>query len=205
MIRQLCGLAVIALLLVPGDADAQRRFRDRDYGGSYNAWSLEPYAGAYRDAYDISGSQTGYVVGLRVGYTLGPRWTLLGNIGYNETEDVAFSPLPDQPSYDNEWVLTTAGVDFTVIPGRTSAALGAQAGVGWRRVNLDDDGPQPLPGQSLASDNFASYDVVVPALTLRHRLTTRAALTARFEDYMFDVLEGPVNHSLALTLGVSFR
>lgn len=206
MIRQCSLLALVGALLVPASADAQRRsprgISDDDW---FNRWSLEPYAGAYRDAYDLTGSQTGYLVGGRIGYTLGSRWRMFGNIGYNQTEDVAFSPVPDPVVYDNVWVLTTAGAEFDVVPGRTAASIGVHGGAGWRRVDLDDDGAVPLPGQSLASNGFSAYEVIAPGVTLRHRLGARAALTLRFEDYMFDVFDGATDHSLALTLGVSFR
>lgn len=207
-------LALAGLIIMPASADAQRRTTQRapakqpqrvsDYG-YYNRWSLEPYAGAFRDAYDLSAVNTGYLVGGRIGYMLGPRWRLNGNVGYNETRDVAYSPLPTGVQYDNKWVLTTAGAEFDVVPGRTSASIGVNAGVGWRRVDLNDDGAVPLPGQSLASNGFTSYEVVVPGLTIRHRLATRTAIMLRFEDYMFDVFEGPTDHSLAVSLGLSFR
>jgi hypothetical protein len=197
-------LALGVLLVLPGGADAQRRRGGFD-AGYPNRWSLEPYAGAYRDAYDLTGTQTGYLVGLRLGYQLGSRWRLLGNVGYNETDDIASAPVVPGVEYDNVWVLTTGGFEFDVVPGRTAASLGVHGGVGWRRTDLDGDSDPPLPGQNLASDGFASYEVIAPALTLRHRLGSRAAVALRFEDYMFDVFDGRTDHSLALTLGLSFR
>jgi hypothetical protein len=199
-------LTVLALLIAwPGLAEAQRRKAHASDDRYYNRWSLEPYAGAFRDAYDLTGTRTGYLLGVRVGYLLGSRWRLHGNVGYNETQDVAYSPIPTGIQYNNEWVLTTAGAEFDVVPGRTAGSIGVNAGVGWRRVQLDDESTIPGPGLNLASNGFASYEVIVPSLTFRHRLTTRAALTARFEDYMFDVFDGTTDHSLAVTLGVSFR
>lgn len=216
MTRKWYVLALTGLILMPASAEAQRRTQQRsparqpqaqrvnDYT-YYNRWSLEPYAGAFRDAYDLSGVSTGYLVGGRIGYVIGPRWRLNANVGYNETRDVAYSPVPTGVQYDNKWVLTTAGAEFDVVPGRTSASVGVNAGAGWRRVDLNDDGAVPQPGQSLASTGFSAYEVVVPGVTLRHRLTSRAAVLLRFEDYMFDVFEGPTDHSLAVSLGLAFR
>jgi hypothetical protein len=45
----------------------------------------------------------------------------------------------------------------------------------------------------------------VPAVLLRHRVLTRATLFAGLHDYIFDVLEGPAQHSVAFTAGVAFR
>jgi hypothetical protein len=115
---------------------------------------------------------------------------------------VAFNVSPTADIYDNVWVLTTAGAEYDVIPGRTSASLGAEAGFGWRRTDLAASLPD---GQDLSSDSFAAYEVIVPALTLRHRLGNRAAASLALQDYMFDVLEGPTQHSLALTFGLTFR
>lgn len=86
-----------------------------------NRFSFEPYAGAMKDAYDHSpdGENTGYLVGFRVGYMLGGRSRLVGNIGYSESDDLVDSP-PTPSSYfvyDNTWVMKTAGGEFDVVPG----------------------------------------------------------------------------------------
>ncbi|MGH7506574.1 MAG: hypothetical protein ACRELX_13020, partial [Longimicrobiales bacterium] len=58
--------AVLLLAVVPAAAEAQRRSRgDRFVERDYNRFSLEPYAGAYNDAYDVSDTNTGYLIGLR--------------------------------------------------------------------------------------------------------------------------------------------
>ena len=116
-----------------------------------NRFSLEPYAGAIKDAYDASpdGENTGYLVGFRVGYLLGGRTRLLGNIGYSSSDDVTDpGPLAAYPVFDNTWVFTTAGAEFDVVPGRTSASLGLQGGAAWRRVDVDGfvGGPVPAEG-----------------------------------------------------------
>jgi hypothetical protein len=68
----LCGLAALAIL--PAAAQGQRR--DKVYiveQVSYvNRFSIEPYLGALKDAYDIgAGGDTGYLLGFRLAYTLG--------------------------------------------------------------------------------------------------------------------------------------
>jgi hypothetical protein len=171
-----------------------------------NRFSLEPYAGAMKDAYDFSpdGENTGYLVGFRVGYLLGGRTRLLGNVGYSSSDDVVNpGPLAAYPIYDNTWVFTTAGAEFDVVPGRTSASLGLQGGAAWRRVDVDGfvGGPVPADGD----EGFSAQEVLIPALMLRHRLTGRMTITAGLQDNIFDFLEGPAKHSLAVTAGVSFR
>jgi hypothetical protein len=205
------GRLVIAVLLVgvlPAAGEAQRRGQQRDrFVQSYeNRFSLEPYAGAFKDAFDISDANTGYLVGLRVGYDLGWRGRLQLNAGYSEVDDVALEiPSADYYLYDNNWIFTTIGGEFDVIPGRTSASLGLQAGAAWRKVTVDGAIGNPLPSTNQSDDGYTAYEVLAPGLTFRHRLTPRAALSLTLEDYIFDLFEGPVDHSPAVSLGFSFR
>ncbi|MGH7461510.1 MAG: hypothetical protein ACREMA_10850, partial [Longimicrobiales bacterium] len=130
---------------------------------------------------------------------------LVGNLNYSYAGDVSDpGPLTSYYVYDNVWVMTTGGLEFDVVPGNTSAALGVQAGVAWRKVELDETVGTPA-GPAESSDCFSSYEVVVPGLTLRHRLNGRATLVLGIYDHIFDLLEGPAQHSPALTLGASFR
>lgn len=191
---------------IPGDVDAQRR-RNPSYGCcSTNRFYLEPYGGAFKDAYDVSpDDDIGYQLGLRVGYDATARMRLVGNVNYSYAGDVSDpGPLTSYYVYDNVWVMTTGGFEFDVVPGNTSAALGVQAGVAWRKVELDETIGTP-PGPAESSDSFSSYEVVIPGLTLRHRLNSRATLVLGIYDHIFDVLEGPAQHSPALTIGASFR
>jgi hypothetical protein len=210
--RTLFVLALTAAVLVPGAADAQRKrvyttssSNDGDccYG---NRFSLEPYAGAMKDAYDIgAGGDTGYLVGFRVGYTMGSRTRLLGNFGYSNTENVSNpGPLTSYYVYDNVWVMTTGGAEFDVVPGRTSASLGLQAGVGWRKLDLEGSVGAPVIAAE-PSDRFTAYEMLLPSITMRHRLSSRATAQVGLQDHMFNVLEGTTQHSPALTLGFSFR
>ena len=172
-----------------------------------NRFSFEPYAGAMNDAYDAGADDesTAYLVGFRVGYQLGSRSRLLGNVAYSKSDDVANSAgLNSYFVYDNTWVFTTAGGEFDVVPGRTSVSLGLQGGAAWRRVDLDGSVGTPL-GTPQADDGFSAQEVMIPALTFRHRLTSRATLMAGAQDNIFDFLEGPAKHSLAVTAGVAFR
>jgi hypothetical protein len=172
-----------------------------------NRWSFEPYAGALRDAYDISpdDENTAPLFGLRIGYLLGSRTRLLGNVGYSKSDNVS-NPQGTTSFfvYDNTWVFTTGGAEFDVVPGRTSASIGLQAGAAWRRVDLD--GRVGLPSGFPEDDSgFSSQEIVIPGAVARHRFTSRATLTAGLHDYIFDFVEGPAQHSLALTVGVAFR
>ena len=205
---------VVALLaaLIPAAVDAQKKKQPtRIYisGGDCcysNRFSLDPYAGAMKDAYDIGAEDdTGYLVGFRVTYGLGSRTRLLGNLGYSNTENVA-SPgaVSNYFVYDNVWVMTTAGAEFDVVPGRTSASLGLQAGAGWRKLDVEGSVGAPI-GAPQDDRGFTAYELLLPSLTVKHRLTARAAIVAALQDHIFDILEGPAQHSPALTLGVSFR
>jgi len=101
--------------------------------------------------------------------------------------------------------MTTAGMEYDVLPGRTAVALGLQAGAGWRQVRFEDQVGNPTnPGQ-LTSDSYAFYDVLASSLTLRRELTPRASLTLGVSDYVFDLLEGEPDHSPALSFVVSLR
>ena len=92
-----------------------------------------------------------------------------------------------------------------MIPGRTSASLGLQLGAAWRKVTVDETIGNPLPGTDQSDDGYTAYEVLAPGLTVRHRLTPRAAIALTLEDYVFDLFEGPVDHSPAVSLGFSFR
>lgn len=215
--RNLMLVLVAAVVLAPAAADAQYakgkrraptrvqiRHDDCCWG---NRFSLEPYAGAMNDAYDASpdGENTAYLIGFRVGYMLSSRGRLLGNVGYSQSDDVSNpNGLPAYHVYDNTWVFTTAGGEFDVVPGRTSASLGLQGGAAWRRVDLDGAVGSPLTAPE-GDDSFSAQEVLIPSLSLRHRLTSRTTVMAGLQDNIFDFLEGPAKHSLALVAGVSFR
>lgn len=213
MRRIMVGL-VLALLL-PGLVQAQSKKRgthvyvttsksDCCWG---NRWSFEPYAGAFDDPYDISpdGDETGYLVGLRIGYMVGSRTRLGGNVGYSSVDNVGDPQgLSGYYVYDNTWVFTTAGGEFDVVPGRTSASIGLQAGAAWRRVDLDGQVGTPI-GNPDGDSGFSGGEVLIPAVLLRHRLSSRATLTAGLHDHIFDFLEGTAKHGIGITAGVAFR
>lgn len=212
---------LIVLMLLPALLNAQSRGKKGRDGRTVtivtqkhrsdccwgNRFSLEPYGGAVKDAYDISpdGSNTAYLVGLKLGYRTGGRSRLIGNFGYSSSDNVSNpSGLGSYYVYDNTWLFTTAGAEYDVIPGRTSAALGVQAGAAWRRVDLDGQVGVPV-GPSEEDRGFSAQELIVPSITLRHRLTSRATIVAGLHDYISDVFEGPAQHGVAATLGVSFR
>ena len=197
--------ALLLVAIIPASADAQRRRPNERAPQYWNRFSLEPYAGAFKDAYDASDSNTGYLVGLRVGYEFGWRGRAMLNAAFSEVDDV-FSPSvsPDFFVYDNNWIFTTIGGEFDVIPGNTSASIGVHGGAAWRKVTLDERIGDPI-GIPEDDEGYSAQGIVVPGLTLRHRLSTRAALSLAFEDYIFDLSDGPVDHSPALSLGFTFR
>lgn len=166
-----------------------------------------PYVSLFKDAYDIGADgNTGAMAGLRLGYVLGDRTRLVGSLAYGEAGDVAATPAgaTDYRIYENRWVMTTAGAEYDVLQGRTALALGLQVGAGWRQLNATDVVGAP-PADHLGGGGYAFYDVVVPGVTLRHRIARRATLELGVSDYMFDVLEASVDHSPAISLGVSIR
>jgi hypothetical protein len=193
-------MAVLALALLPADADAQRR-PARCCG---NPWSFSPYAGAFKDAFDISpdGDETGWMVGFRVGYALGSRTRITANVGYAESDDVTSGPiLPDRVVYDNQYIVTTGGAEYDILPGNTSVSLGTELGGAWRTVALDDDNVNPPIGGS--NDGYSFYFAVVPSLTIRHGFSSRTALELGLRDFIFP--EDNVEHAPALTVGFRFR
>jgi len=203
------GLAIV--VTAPSLAEAQRRkvpvrTSSNDECCFGNRFSLDPYAGAMKDAYDIGArDDLGYLVGFRLAYALGSRTRLVGNLGYSNTENVADpNGLASYYIYDNVWVMTTGGGEFDVVPGRTSASLGLQLGVGLRKLDLEGTVGTPI-GPAQDERNFSSIDLILPSLTVRQRITSRASLMVSLQDHIFDVLEGPAQHSPAITLGASFR
>lgn len=202
--RTILALAVVGLL-IPADADAQRRRGGYDRGG--NDFTFEPHVGFFRDAHDIGADddRTTWLAGMRLGYRLTQRARLLGTLAYSQSDDVADAPDSDDYNlYDNTWIITTLGAEYDVIPGRTAVALGLQGGAGWRKTTFDEavgtpDAPEP------SDDGYSAVDVVVPSITLRHWFARRAAITIGLQNYMFDVFEGPVDHSPAGSLGVTLR
>jgi hypothetical protein len=201
------GLAALAML--PAAVQAQRK--DKVYIVEQrccyvNRFSIEPYFGALKDAYDIGAADdTGFLLGFRVAYLLGRRWRLLGNFSYSNTGDVFNSDdATDYFVYDNVWAITTAGGEFHIIPGRTSVALGLQAGVGWRQLDFEGAVGEP-EGSPLDKRGFKAYDMLLPSLTLRYETTTRTSVSLVLSDNMFAVFSGTTQNSPALSFGVSFR
>jgi hypothetical protein len=189
IMKRFAGLVVLLGLLAPGVAHAQRHY-------SGNPFSFAPYVGVYKDPYDAEadGSDLGWMLGFRAGYRESQRLNLNVNFGYAQASDVA-THVALAPVVDNQWVLLTGGLDFALVPGATSIALGVDAGVAWRRTKAEDE----------SGTGWGTYELVAPALTLRHSISSRSSLFVTAQDYLFDVLEGPVEHSPALTMGLSFR
>lgn len=201
MHRHILSLAILALAL-PVHAAAQE-------APAGNPWFLESFAGAFHDSYDISpdGARTAAHFGIRIGYDLDPRTRVVGTLGYADSKNVSDpNGLTNHFVYGNTWVLSTIGAEYDLIPGRTRIALGLHAGAGWRRIDTEGRVGSPAPEtDAYGGDGFEAIDVLVPTITVRRDLTARAALSLGLQDHMFDVLEGPVDHSPAITLGISLR
>lgn len=196
--KTIACMTLALALLVPADAEAQRRSN----AYRYNAYSFSPYAGVLMDAYDaeVDGSNVGWIAGFRAGYRESPRFNVHLNFGYAQTGDVAPRPVVGVGTiFDNQWVLLTAGGDFALVPGNTSVSLGTDIGVGWLRT-------RPAGGSSGTEgpSGWSAHEVVAPALTIRHQFTPRAGIYGSVQDYIFDVLDA-VQHSPALTVGLTIR
>jgi len=223
MKRLLFALLVVSVT-APATADAQSRSKSKSSTTKRaparvihvsrsddccwgNRWYLEPYAGITEDPYDASvdDDDNAFLVGFRVGYHLSSRGRLNGNVAYSNSNDVSNpNGLPDYFVYDNNWIFTTVGGEFDVVPGQTSATLGLQVGAAWRQVNVDGTVGTPI-GTPIDDDSFNAQEVLIPSLNLRHRLTNRTTIMAGLQDNIFDFFEGPAKHSLAVTAGISFR
>lgn len=192
--KRMAGLALVLALLAPAGLEAQQR------GERYNPFSFTPYAGAYRDAYDMRAddSDLGWLIGFRAGYHESDRINLHLNLGYARVGDVG-TRAPAAPIVDAEWVLLTAGADYALVPGATSVAAGAEAGLAWRNTRVRDGGV--LPGES---DGWGSYPLIAPSLTVRHRLSPNLTVMLSAHNYILDVFES-AQHSQSLTLGLSIR
>ena len=193
-------LIVAGVLLAPLPGHAQRRVVMKS-----NPFSFAPYAGAFKDAYDISADDenTGYIVGFRVGYDLGRRSRLVGDVAYAESDDVANSAgMINYNVYDNSWIMTTGGAEYDIIPGPTSVTLAAQAGAAWRKISLDETIGFPAPADE--SGGYSSHFIVVPRISVRHSFTSRTALDVSVQDFILPD-DSRVEHSPALTIGFSFR
>ena len=169
--------------------------------------TLEPYAGAFLDSYDISpdGENVGPRAGLRFGYPLGGRARLVADASYATSNNVSDPQgLASYHLYRNVWALTTVGAEYDVVAGRTSVALGVRAGAGWRRIQLT--GEVGSPGMDpYGGGGFSAVDVAVPSLTIRRELTARASLALSLEHHAFDLLEGPAEHSPGVSVGLRLR
>jgi hypothetical protein len=194
-------LMLAATLLAPTDGEAQRR----STCCKANPFTFAPYAGAWKDAADISqdDENTGYMVGFRVGYDLGRRSRLVADVAYAESKDVANSAgLLNYNVYDNNWIMTTGGAEYDIIPGPTSVTFAGQAGAGWRRVVLDETVGFPAPVDE--SSGYTAHLVLVPRISVRHAFSARTALDIGVLDHIFPD-DGGVEHSPALTIGFFFR
>jgi hypothetical protein len=193
-------VVLAAALLLPATAHAQRRMQCC----RGNPFSFAPYAGVLKDAYDISqdDDNLGYILGFRVGYELSRRSRLVGDVAYAASDNVSsLGGTGTFNVYDNNWIMTTGGAEYDIIPGGTSVTLAAEAGAGWRKISLDDSVDTPT-----SPDESSGYEpllLLLPRLSVRHAFSARTALEVSVADYIFP--DDDVLHSPALTVGFSFR
>jgi hypothetical protein len=169
-----------------------------------NPFSFAPYAGAWKDALDISqdDDNTGYLIGFRTGYDLGRRSRLVADVAYGETHDISNTTgLINYNVYNNQWIMTTGGIEYDIIPGPTSVTFAAQAGAGWRKIALDETVGFPPPEDQ--SSGFHADVMVVPRVSVRHAFSSRTALDVSVLDQILP--DETVRHSPALTVGFLFR
>lgn len=203
MTHPLARLAVLAALLVPSTAVAQSL--DAPAPGHF---AVEPHVGLFFDTYDISadGNRLGALGGFRLSYQWQERTRLTGHFSMAQGQDVALTPsTPDYFVYDNNWLMATGGGEFDLVPGRTRLSLGLQAGLAWRQVTVDRRQGNPPPELDLSDDGYSTLDVVKPGLYVRHPLGARMLLVLGIEDHIFDLSELSPDHSLGLSVGLSFR
>lgn len=198
--RYAAAAALLAALLLPGAGEAQKHRGWR----KPNPWTFSPYAGLFKDGYDVSadGDNTGWTAGFRIGYALGDRSRLTANVAYAESDDVVFNPTTGPYyDYDNQYIVTTGGAEYDIIPGNTAVALGVEAGGLWRKV-VAEDYVGDLPGESLES-GYTFYFAVAPAVSMRHGFSPRTAFEVSVRDFILP--EDEVEHFPMLTVGFRFR
>lgn len=171
-----------------------------------NPVTLQPYVGTFvdTDQANARGNIPGVLTGLQLGYALTDRARVTGNLGYSKVGNIGNpNGLSDYYVYDLSYILTTAGAEYDIISGPTSAALGLQVGVAWDRVETAGKVGDPAASAEFRDDGFSPDFTIAPGFTVRHWFTPRAALSLGVQNYM--VLEGPIQHSPAFSLGVTFR
>ena len=188
---------------MPESAHAQRSRVSVSFGKS-NPFSFAPYVGGFKDAMDISedDENTGYLIGFRTGYDLGRRTRLVADVAYGQSDDVANSAgAISFNTYDNNWIMTTGGVEYDILPGPTRVTFAAQAGSGWRKVSFDE--AVGAPAEPDLSGGYVANLMLVPRISVRHTFSSRTSLDVSVLDQIFP--EDRVQHSPALTVGFMFR
>jgi hypothetical protein len=195
-------MMIVALCVVLPSAASGQQIRIGRYKA--NPFSFSPYVGAWKDAMDISqdDDNTGYLIGFRTGYDLGRRTRVVADVAYGQTKDVANTTgVTEYYVYNNNWIMTTGGVEYDIIPGPTSVTFAAQGGAGWRQVTLDETVGAPL--HSPEDGGYEASVMLVPRVTVRHAFTSRTGLDVSVIDQIFP--DDRVRHSPGITVGFSFR
>lgn len=169
-------------------------------------FSFEPYGGiyvdnAYRSDFDLD--RAGALGGVRVRYQLTDRLGLVGDVGYAEVNDVGtVGVTPDLFIYGVNNVFTTAGVEYALTGGRTRARIGLRAGAAWRETEIEGAIGNPAPQWGEVGGYSAQF-LAAPGVGLSQRLVERLDLELMLTDYL--AFEDPLDHSPAVTLGLSLR
>lgn len=186
-------VATCGSLLCSTGMGAQQRSRD--------GLSVEPFAGAFWDAYDIGDDNSGLggTVGASIGLSLGKHVRLMATGAVARVADVGRAYAPDYFRFNNQWVLATLGMQGDVLRGRTSVSVGLEAGGAWRRIVQSGQVGDPAPYPN--SEEWSVREAVVPTLAVRRAFGTRweAGAGGRLHILHFS------NVSPALTLGLAFR
>lgn len=164
---------------------------------------ITPIVGAYFvnvDTRDLGGG--GILAGVRFGLPFGEDLRLVAEIARTEANDVGrVGFTQNYVVFGEDHWLTSAGLAFDVLDGRTSAVLGFQAGAVFRKTEAEEIvGPE---GRNyLPSEEYTPSILVAPVAAVEYSLSSAVSLRLAFKDYLLSPFQS-ARHQLALTAGVS--
>ena len=184
LLPQRCLALAAAMLLLPHVAPAQT-------STSPGRWLVEAQAGGFwqdqwTDDDDVLSDAPGLAGSVRVAASLAPRLRLVasgsaGRLGDAWREVARWPDGTVSTAYRRFDVrMLTAGVELDARQGRTSVALGLEAGPAWVRYPvLRREGPQPFDYyQGTGPFRWEKFSLaVVPSVTVRRAVATRLDLS----------------------------